>query len=71
MRVPIILLVLGLLPAFVGPLPGLGVVLVMGGTVGFGFAFIKVVLGPEGELPCWRVASGSRHRDPGTATMTR
>lgn len=47
---PVLLVGLGFLLAFVGPLPGLGVFLIMGGTVGVMITAVRVVLGADGEM---------------------
>jgi hypothetical protein len=47
---PVLLVGLGFLLAFVGPLPGLGLFLIMGGTVGVMITAVRVVLGADGEM---------------------
>lgn len=47
LRVPVIVLALGFLLAFVGPLPGLGVFMIMGGAMGLAVSAAMVMLGTE------------------------
>lgn len=44
---PAIVLALGFLLAFVGPLPGLGMFMIMGGALGLALTAMMVMLGPE------------------------
>lgn len=47
LRVPVIVLALGFLLAFVGPVPGLGLFLIMGGALGLALTATMVMLGTE------------------------
>lgn len=47
LRVPVIVVALGFLLAFVGPLPGLGVFMIMGGAMGLAVSAAMVMLGTE------------------------
>lgn len=44
-------LALGLLLAFVGPVPGLGVILIIGGGLALPVSVVMVLLGPENPPP--------------------
>jgi amino acid permease len=47
LRVPAIVLALGFLLAFVGPVPGLGLFMIVGGTVGMALSAVMVMLGTD------------------------
>ncbi len=47
LRVPAIILTLGFLLAFVGPLPGLGLFMIIGGALGLALTGAMVMLGTE------------------------
>jgi hypothetical protein len=47
LRVPVIVLALGFLLAFVGPVPGLGLFMIIGGALGLALTAAMVMLGTE------------------------